>query len=441
MGKINPKSVDDYEVALLERLAPWTPSQRTALAAAMADRWFPVYELFSRNEKWGDAALVRRCVDAVWNHAAGKPLANSDGSRLKKQLQDVTPHMDDFDAPDALAVCIMVGDAVDCCGSSDNLTATVRVALCGFEAVIPDWAFEPEEQPRLWKRVAARKELKSQVRLIEWIEANQPFDARTVEALKRECTKPEYRGERSPEEPAGTKPAGVSNQQLFEQYRRMMEADLKSPGELDLPGVGYAFLRMAAWMGRYSRRRQTIDGSYGKPADTIAQRGLVRRQHALESAVAERPDWDHETNETIEMCMASPTGTFDVRSPMAPHGYGPSLRRLWIRAKRAGRSDVEAWGDIVAWARHRPEAWLIEDRRKKKGLAQTTPELGVSLARTVEWKSSNNAECPWTTSVEGQQWSVRLNDFPDDYMYSLVIDGADVGSFHDWPETWSRPES
>lgn len=441
MRKINPKSVDEYEVELSQRLEPWTTSQRTALAAAMAERWFPVYESFSREEEWGDAALVRRCVDAVWNHAAGKPLANSDGSRLKKQLEDITPHMDDFDAPEALAVCIMVGDAVDCCRTADNLASVVRVCLCGFEAVIPDWAFEPEEQPRLWKRVAARKELKSQVRLIEWIEAIQPFDARTVEALKRECTKPEYRGERSPDEPAGTTPAGVSNQQLFEQYRRMMEADLKSPCELDLPGVGYAFLRMAAWMGRYSRRRQTIDGSYGKPADVLAQRGLVVRQRSLDAAVTEPPDWDRETNETIEMCMGSPGGVLDVRSPMAPHGYGPSLRRLWVRAKRAGRTDPEAWGEIVAWARHRPEAWVAEDRRKKKGLAQATPELGAHLARTLEWDSTDNREVPWSTVVDGRRWTVRLNDFPDDYMYSLIIDGADAGPFHDWPETWSRPES
>ncbi|RPJ51151.1 MAG: hypothetical protein EHM21_03390 [Chloroflexi bacterium] len=38
----------------------------------------------------------------------------------------------------------------------------------------------------------------------------------------------------------------------------------------------------------------------------------------------------------------------------------------------------------------------------------------------------------------GQNWRARLGDFPDDYVYYLVIDGEVAGGFHDWPETWRR---
>ena len=40
--------------------------------------------------------------------------------------------------------------------------------------------------------------------------------------------------------------------------------------------------------------------------------------------------------------------------------------------------------------------------------------------------------------MDGQRWEVRINDFPEEYMYSLLIDGTVVGDFHDWPEAWDR---
>ncbi|MEW5977619.1 MAG: hypothetical protein AB1898_17635 [Acidobacteriota bacterium] len=50
------KSIDDYEVFLTERITPWSPPQRVALAAAIAEHWLPAYESFSAEEEWGDPA-------------------------------------------------------------------------------------------------------------------------------------------------------------------------------------------------------------------------------------------------------------------------------------------------------------------------------------------------------------------------------------------------
>ena len=58
--------------------------------------------------------------------------------------------------------------------------------------------------------------------------------------------------------------------------------------------------------------------------------------------------------------------TLDVRRADAPHGYGPSVRRLWLEATQAGRTGDAAWQDVDAWVRHRPAAWKAEDARARR---------------------------------------------------------------------------
>jgi hypothetical protein len=44
----------------------------------------------------------------------------------------------------------------------------------------------------------------------------------------------------------------------------------------------------------------------------------------------------------------------------------------------------------------------------------------------------------WTTEVDGNSWRVRINDFPDELIYSMMIGSENAGDFHNWPETWQR---
>lgn len=438
MPTASMKSIDHYEAWLGETVQSWSPAQRVVFAAAMAERWFPTYEAFSAKEKWGDPATMRRSIEAMWNHAGGKPLAPADLSRHLDQLADSTPHMDDFDALDALAAAVVVHEALKCCQPGNNLAATVMAALSGFEAAVPDWAFDLEEQPKLWKKIAARKELRKQIKLVEEIGGMPKFDGPAIKKFRLRLTGPELIGEASPSEDS-SKPAGITNQQAFEQYRSMLQMDLKTSDKtLDLPGVAYGVMRFAAWMSRYSRRRQTIDGSYGKLADVGAHVALTARQRARDALEKEIPTWDSESAEMIDMCYSNNMNQFDAKSPFDPHGYGLSMRRLWAQAKRAGKSDAGAWENIVTWAIHRPAAWEAEDRRKKKGQAYSSPELGTHIGRELNWAATGDVEYPWSVEVDGKPWRVRLNDFPDDLMYTLIIGETEVGSFHDWPGTWHR---
>src|SRR5262249_54980223 len=123
-------------------------------------------------------------------------------------------------------------------------------------------------------------------------------------------------------------------------------------------------------------------------------------------------------------------GGIELTSMEQPHSYGPSLRALWADAKRLGKSDPDARPHIVAWARDRPACW---DRRADQQQAQP---LAQRLAATIAWRQTSNLEYPWAAEIAGAQWRIRVNDFPDDLMYSLWIEGMSVGDFHDWPTTW-----
>jgi hypothetical protein len=284
-----------------------------------------------------------------------------------------------------------------------------------------------------------------QLKLIEQIGAIARFDEPAIQRLRSGLTSPEYIGEPSAESEAPEEPTTLTNQVAFEQYRRMVEFDLKRPAQLALPRVAdgdlalrlFAMRLCAVWGARYGRRRATIDGSYGRLADVVAHQALVARQRAHDAREMRVPDWDAAVLEVFNLCLQN-ARDLDVRSLAEPHGYGPSLRRLWAEAKQRDLSDEAAWSHIVAWAQHRPPAWEAEDRRKKKGLAFATAALGERLARPLTWKVTGDPDHPWAADVGGQSWRVALKDFPDDLMYSLVIGGEAVGDFHDWPGAWWR---
>jgi hypothetical protein len=82
--------------------------------------------------------------------------------------------------------------------------------------------------------------------------------------------------------------------------------------------------------------------------------------------------------------------------------------------------------------------WAAEDQRKKKALTYINQTLGEHLARQLTWTAAGDHDYPWGTEVDGRSWRVRLNDFPDDFMYTLLIDRDTIGPFHDWPSSWKR---
>jgi hypothetical protein len=59
--------------------------------------------------------------------------------------------------------------------------------------------------------------------------------------------------------------------------------------------------------------------------------------------------------------------------------------------------------------------------------------------RAVTFRRTGSAELPYEAEVDGARWVVRVNDFPAEPLYTLLIDGRAVGDLDAWPPAWRRP--
>jgi uncharacterized protein YjaG (DUF416 family) len=182
-----PSTLDEYEHLVRATTGAWSPAQRLAFVAALAERWLGAYDTFSAAEGWGDPDRLRRILGAAWDHLRGRPLSPEDRTRYGEEIQEVTPDTEEFDdlkAWKALTACMILDHALECCVSEDDAVA-VKAVRSAFDAVARQgWPSEPAAQPRAWRRAAARDEFTKQRALLEEIGPTLRFDEKSVEALR-----------------------------------------------------------------------------------------------------------------------------------------------------------------------------------------------------------------------------------------------------------------
>jgi hypothetical protein len=58
------------------------------------------------------------------------------------------------------------------------------------------------------------------------------------------------------------------------------------------------------------------------------------------------------------------------------------------------------------------------------------------LEDRITWNAGVDPEYPYESVYEGRTLKLRINDFPNDCLYTLLIDDEESLSFDDWPENW-----
>ncbi|HEX6729984.1 MAG TPA: DUF416 family protein, partial [Pyrinomonadaceae bacterium] len=203
--------LDEYEDFVSTTIETWSPQQRIALAAVTAERWLPAYESFSALEEWGDPAILREALQAVWSHLPGDSIKPKELRHYSRLVEENTPHLDDFDAEEAIAASAAILYALACCKADDNVGDVVMSLVSGFEAVAPGiYTFAEEMSADVWELPEVQNELASQRKLIEKISTIREFDDSQVEALRQQSTAPEVIGKVPPRSQT-TSPSGITN--------------------------------------------------------------------------------------------------------------------------------------------------------------------------------------------------------------------------------------
>jgi uncharacterized protein YjaG (DUF416 family) len=182
-----PDTFAEYERQTAEILKAWSPRQRLAFVAALAERWLQTYEKFSAAEGHGDPAVLRQIVDAIWDHLLGRPIAATDATRFREQIDENTPDTEEFDqlpAWKALQACAILDHALVCCQTKENAGTVAKAVAAAFDAVLGDCPSDPAGQRRAWKKVAVQGEFAKQLALLEAIGPIVHFDDQTIAGLR-----------------------------------------------------------------------------------------------------------------------------------------------------------------------------------------------------------------------------------------------------------------
>jgi hypothetical protein len=64
--------------------------------------------------------------------------------------------------------------------------------------------------------------------------------------------------------------------------------------------------------------------------------------------------------------------------------------------------------------------------------------LADFVTKQIHFGSTSRFDIPWRTVFEGADFAIRVNRFPDEVFYSLLLNGSELGSFNDWPKGWKK---
>lgn len=61
------------------------------------------------------------------------------------------------------------------------------------------------------------------------------------------------------------------------------------------------------------------------------------------------------------------------------------------------------------------------------------------LNAEIAWREGDDPVFPYRATFEGVNCAIRVNDFPEDALFTLIIEDGGTFDFDDWPAQWTRP--
>src|SRR5262249_8474887 len=123
-------------------------------------------------------------------------------------------------------------------------------------------------------------------------------------------------------------------------------------------------------------------------------------------------------------------------SAQAGRGQVRQPGRAHVRVSRGGREEEGCHGRCHLRGHHRERA--AHGRDDERGVRYQEMTMRPT-ARDIVWRRTASAEVPYEAEVDGRRWVVRVNDFPAEPLYTLLVDGVAVENLEAWPKAWKRP--
>ena len=64
--------------------------------------------------------------------------------------------------------------------------------------------------------------------------------------------------------------------------------------------------------------------------------------------------------------------------------------------------------------------------------------LDEILHRRIQWNATGDPGIPLSAEYDGSTLRVRVNDFPTEPLYTVLVDDVEVGDLEEWPRLWEH---
>ncbi len=124
-------------------------------------------------------------------------------------------------------------------------------------------------------------------------------------------------------------------------------------------------------------------------------------------------------------------------------GYSvlPSVEWLMNQALEQGENETRQYQNVLNWVL-RPD--LYRYRRLESGGLEfkrisSMPKRRPGLEKLkIKWLQTDKPEFPLKAQVNNDEWKVRVNDFSEHSLYTLLINSAKIADFDNWPNLGTR---
>ncbi|GAA0445626.1 hypothetical protein Acor_75840 [Acrocarpospora corrugata] len=104
------------------------------------------------------------------------------------------------------------------------------------------------------------------------------------------------------------------------------------------------------------------------------------------------------------------------------------------------RLSFDRLGNRLRVSCHDQEDWCAPDELADllAGLVADRSPRDLSTVAIV-WSHTGDGELPYRASVGGDALTIRVNDFPAEPLYTLIVNGHEYLDLEEWPSAWVRP--